>query len=233
MPEPKIELGRKPELDEVRVFGKALANAGKQKLVKDVKKYEAVKEKQGEDRDAALVAIGMSFCMEKTGEMLVRFVEEGKIMNPLEAKDAMKEAFKTIAEDKEEDLDTKIANALTEDDDEEREFTEDDVEFAHRTIDQAYKKAAIKLMDKYGKKATVKFLSAYAQGFLNMVDDWEEDEITPEDIKKNGKEISPEELYKDLEENGQGDMVEKLKSLLDGDTEVRVFKCKVEKKKKD
>ena len=232
MPEPKIELGRKPELDEVRVFGKALANAGKQKLVKDVKKYEAVKKKQGEDRDAALVAIGMSFCMEKTGEMLVRFVE-GKIMNPLEAKDAMKEAFKTIAEDKEEDLDTKIANALTEDDDEEREFTEDDVEFAHRTIDQAYKKAAIKLMDKYGKKATVKFLSAYAQGFLNMVDDWEEDEITPEDIKKNGKEISPEELYKDLEENGQGDMVEKLKSLLDGDTEVRVFKCKVEKKKKD
>lgn len=227
MPELKVDLGRKPELDEVRVFGKALANAGEKKLDDDVKKYKAVEKEQGDDRDAALVAIGMSFCMNKTGEMITKFVDEGKIENPLNTKDVMTEAIKKANLKKDESLDEKIEKVLNKEDSEDKEYTKDEMDFAYETIDQAYKKAAIELKNKYGKKATIRFLSAYAQAFLNMVGNWEENEIDLEDIKKNGKEISTEELFKDLEEDGQGDIVEKLKSLLDGDTEVRVFKRKV------
>lgn len=237
MPELKIDLGRKPELSEVRVFGKALAGAGEKKLVEDVEKYKAVEKEQGDARDAALVAIGMSFCMNKTGEMITKFVDEGKIENPLNTSDVMKEAIKKADLKKDESLDEKIEKALNQKDDEEKEYSEDDIEFAHKTIDQAYKKAAIELMNKYGKTATIKFLSAYAESFLCMVEGWakeeEEEEFDPEDIKKNGKEISIEELFEDLKENGHEDMIEKVKGLMDGDTEVRVFKCKVEKKKKD
>lgn len=235
MPELKIDLERKPELSEVRVFGKALAGAGEKKLVEDVKKYKAVEKEQGEARDAALVAIGMSFCMNKTGEMITKFVDEGKIENPLNTSDVMKEAIKKANLKKDESLDEKIEKALNEEDDEEKDYTEDDIEFAHKTIDTAYKKAAVELMNKYGKTATIKFLSAYAESFLHMVDGWakEEEKLDVEELKKKGKEISIEELFEDLKEDGHEDMVDKLKSLMDGDVEVRVFKCKADKNNKD
>lgn len=236
----KLDLGRKPTLDEVKVVCSSIAKAGDKALAKDIKDYESATTE--EDKREVLIKLGMSFCLRNTGELMKKFVETGKLENPLEVKDSIlsldEEETKKWEQEGDEFVEQKIKEVFGE----EREFdgvkdkgetevkdfklAHEQVEEAFHIIDTNYKKIALELVKKYGKNNTINLLTTYCECFLKMVGDWEQEDNEDEFTVKGAKEVSSEEALKDMRENGLGDLADALSKFVgeNGNSQVKVFK---------
>lgn len=239
MKDMKLDIGHKPELDEVRIFAKSLVDAGDKKLLADMEEYLA--KKGTEEEKACMVAIGMSFTMKKLGEMMVKFIDEGKLENPLDAKDIIADVLQHAYDGKEKDLDEKIKEMFDEDMDankdgfktEEEDMDKADIEDAFDMIDTVYKKTAIQLAKKYGPNNAMKFLATYCETFLKMLEDNARKEEEDEDLSPvdGAEEVNAKEALKDMRENGLDDVADALEKIIDknGNTEIKVFRMKGKK----
>lgn len=248
MTEMKIDIGHKPELDEVEIFFNALVKAGKVKLEKDLKEFMKVRGTGNEEEKRLLVAIGMSFTMQKVGEMAKKFIDEGKIEDPLNATELFNKAVTKAKmdaaielnenEDGSEDadrlinevFDEKMKESSGEKKNKKEEYTKEDVEYAFYTIDGNFKKVAKHLADKFGLEASVTFLTTYCHSFLQMVSDSisDEDEDDDESPITGTKEVSIKEALTEMRKEGLTDMADALEEVMkkNGDAEIKVFRMK-------
>lgn len=227
MPSKKVELGHKPNVDEikkvVRTFEKIASH--------NIDKYSDNLKNKLEEKELKETVIGFAMAcgVSNVAKLLNKFLETGVIMNPLDEN----------LDDENMSTDDVFDRLVGKDEDDDKmelnNMSEDDIEESFHIMDNDWKATALKICKKYGKDNAVKLLKGYCESFIHMTEDWEENEceIDIEALKENGEEVTVEEALDDLRKDGGKDVADAVEALINkvtnGEAQVKVFRCKTKK----
>lgn len=228
MPSKKVELGHKPNVDEIKKVVKTFEKIASH----NIDKYSDNLKRKLEEQELKETVIGFAMAcgVSNVAKLLTKFLETGVIMNPLDENlgdenMSTDDVFDKLVGEDENEGKMELEN-----------MSEDDIEESFHIMDKDWKATALKICKKYGKDNAVKLLKGYCESFIHMTEDWEENEceIDVEALKKNGEEVTVEEALDDLRKDGGEDVAEAVEQLITRiagkNAEVKVFKCSNKKK---
>lgn len=204
-----INLGHKPDMDEVMLMLKSIIGATDERM--DIKIDEYKNSSSDAEKYANLISLGNAFGLKTTAQIMKKFIETGEFdanendegLEELITKTGLKKKFDTRY-----GLDT---------------CDEKGVEDAYKVIEKNICKTLAMLADKYSATDAVKLMSGYCELFAEhceeLVKEIENDENSDSDEIKFNKEdytsISVEDAIKEMEENGDKEESESLKKFFD------------------